>query len=89
MATFNLSNRVKIVNTSPNVDSDYGPYESISAATTALPLALRIAGKTIGITTGGIITEYWWKNDSALNLDPVIKIVTEPGFETNFLLMGA
>jgi len=73
MATFNLSNRVKIVNTSPNVDSDYGPYASVSAATTALPLALRIAGKTIGVYVGTSVVEYWWKDDSTLSSDPIIK----------------
>lgn len=73
MATFNLSNRVKIVNTSPNVDSDYGPYASISAATTALPLALRVAGKTIGIYSGTSVVEYWWKDDATLSSDPSIK----------------
>ena len=73
MATFNLSNRVKIVNTSPNVDSDYGPYASILAATTALPLALRVAGKTIGIYSGTSVVEYWWKDDATLSSDPLIK----------------
>ena len=89
MATFNLSNRVLLTNTSPNVDSEYGPYATISDATTAITPAQRTAGKTVGIITGGVVTEYWWKDNSALNSNPVIKIVTEPGFESNFLLMGA
>jgi hypothetical protein len=78
MATFNLSNRILIVNKSPNVDSDYGPYDDVAAAMTAIPLALRTAGKTIGIISGGIVSEYWWKNNSTLSVNPVLKISTSP-----------
>ena len=78
MATFNLSNRILIVNKSPNVDSDYGPYDDVAAAMTAIPLALRTAGKTIGIISGGIVSEYWWKDNSTLSVNPVLKISTSP-----------
>jgi hypothetical protein len=78
MATFNLSNRILLVNKSPNVDFDYGPYNDVAAAMTAIPLALRTAGKTIGIISGGIVSEYWWKDNSALSSNPVLKISTSP-----------
>lgn len=37
----------------------YGPYASLAAAKTAVPSELRY-GKTIGVITSGIITEYIW-----------------------------
>jgi len=73
MATFNLSNRILLTNTSPNVDSEYGPYATISDATTAITLAQRTAGKTVGIITGGVVTEYWWKDNASLNANPIVK----------------
>lgn len=45
-----------------NLDYDYGPYTSLSDALTNLPAKLRTIGKTVGIITGGIISEYWFKS---------------------------
>ena len=88
MATFNLSNRILIVNKSPNVDFDYGPYDNIAAAMTAIPLALRTAGKTIGIISGGIVSEYWWKDNSTLSSNPILKISTSPESPITLGLIG-
>jgi hypothetical protein len=77
MSTFNLSNRVKLVNASPNVDDDYGgPYANMAAATIAIPTLLRKAGKTVGIYSGTEVREYWWPDDLTLSSDPVLKLVS-------------
>jgi hypothetical protein len=79
MSTFNLSNRVKLVNASPNVDDDYGgPYVNMAAATTAIPTLLRKAGKTVGIYSGTEVKEYWWPDDLTLSSDPVLKFSNVP-----------
>ena len=59
MITFNLANRVQVVNKNPNIDADYGPYVDVTAACTAVPF--RSEGKTVGIITPDGIVEYWWK----------------------------
>jgi len=62
MANFNLVNRIKIVNPSANVDVDYGPYNSLSDAKTAVLEIIREKGKTVGIIESGSVVEYWWKD---------------------------
>jgi hypothetical protein len=71
MSTFNLANRIKIVNANPNIDSDYGPYNSLAEANTEIPVVLRRVGKTVGILVSGSVVEYWWKsNTTDLGLIP-------------------
>jgi hypothetical protein len=79
MPTFDLANRIKISNKNPNIDSQYGVYDSIANAMTAIPLTERTAGKTVGIITGTVVTEYWWKDNSSLASDPVFKIPVSVG----------
>ena len=62
MSTFNLSKRIKIVVPSPNVDSMYGPYNSVSAANAAIISGVREKGKTVGVLINGAVEEYWWKS---------------------------
>jgi hypothetical protein len=62
MATFNLSNKIQIVNPSANVDSHYGTYASLSDAYIGVPEILREKGKTVGILESGSVVEYWWKS---------------------------
>lgn len=44
----------------PNVDSKYGPYETIEHVLTELPLSVRSIGLTVGIKTNDNIIEYWF-----------------------------
>lgn len=45
----------------PQMDSRYGPYNSVSTALSALTMSKRCIGLTIGIKNGNSITEYWFK----------------------------
>lgn len=45
----------------PQMDGRYGPYDSVSAALTALTASKRCVGLTIGVKSGNSITEYWFK----------------------------
>ena len=59
---FELANKVEIVNPYANIDAMYGPYSRLSEALSAIPIELRIIGRTVGIITDTHIDEYWWKN---------------------------
>ena len=59
---FELANKVEIVNPYANIDAMYGPYSVLSEALSAIPIELRIIGRTVGIITDTHIDEYWWKN---------------------------
>lgn len=64
IATFDLANRVRVLNPCANIDSQYGPYVSVEEAKTALTGVLNenSVGRTIGITeVDGKVTEYWWQ----------------------------
>ena len=64
IATFDLANRVRVLNPCANIDSQYGPYVSVEEAKTALTGVLNenSVGRTIGITEAdGKVTEYWWQ----------------------------
>ncbi len=62
MATFNLANQIFIVNPAANVDSTYGPYNSVAEANAAIVSGLRVIGRTVGIITAGAVVEYWWES---------------------------
>lgn len=64
IATFDLANRVRVLNPCANIDSQYGPYASVEEAKTALTGVLNesAVGRTIGITEAdGKVIEYWWQ----------------------------
>lgn len=64
IATFDLANRIRVLNPCANIDYQYGPYVSVEEAKTALTGALNenSVGRTIGITEAdGKVTEYWWQ----------------------------
>lgn len=46
----------------PQMDERYGPYDSVSAALTALTTSRRCVGLTIGVKSDNSITEYWFKD---------------------------
>ena len=80
IATFDLANRVRVLNPCANIDSQYGPYVSVEEAKTALTGVLNenSIGRTIGITEAdGKVTEYWWQtitdNEGNKTYDFVIK----------------
>ena len=43
-----------------NIDSKYGPYDSIEDALSAIPISLRKEGLTVGILVSGTIYESWF-----------------------------
>ena len=64
IATFDLANRVRVLNPCSNIDAQYGPYVSVDEAKTALTGVLNenSVGRTIGITSAdGKVIEYWWQ----------------------------
>ena len=63
--SFDLSVNVRNANPSANIDFYYGTYESKEAACAAVPLAVRMIGKTVGIIENGAVVEYWWKSGTA------------------------
>lgn len=69
---FELANKVEVVNPYANIDAMYGPYSGLSEALSAIPIELRIIGRTVGIITNTHIDEYWWKNGVG-DLDLVLK----------------
>lgn len=46
----------------PQMDGRYGPYDSVSAALSALTTSKRCIGLTIGVKNDNSITEYWFKD---------------------------
>jgi hypothetical protein len=84
MSTFNLSKRIKIAVSSPDLDSMYGPYESVSAANTAVVSQTRAKGKTVGVLINGGVVEYWWKS-GITDSDLVLK-TAESGGDSPFSL---
>jgi hypothetical protein len=77
MSTFNLANKIKIVNPVANVDNNYGPYtgatlsEALNLAHTTIG-GLRAVGLTVGIVVDGSMTEYWYKSGTTIQ-DLVLK----------------
>ena len=59
---FDISQQVKIVNPTANVDYYYGTYASIAEACASVPSEIRVKGKTVGILTDNGVVEYWWKS---------------------------
>lgn len=56
------------------LEAKYGPYLSVSAALSDVPVALRFKGLTIGIIqAGGAVKEYWFENGTT-NADFVEKL---------------
>ena len=68
MATFDLSNRIRVLNPCSNIDHSYGPYASLDDANTALAGFMRsdeakekLKGRTIGIIEENKVVEYWYQ----------------------------
>lgn len=59
--SFDLTQKIKIVNPHANNDELYGPYDSIENALIGVNYVLRVQGRTVGIIENGIISEYWFK----------------------------
>ncbi len=59
----------------PNIDYDYGPYNSISDAIKVIG-NLKSAGKKVGIIIDGKVTDYWWRTGNEDVPIPYIPDVT-------------
>lgn len=70
--SFDLTQKIKVVNPTSNIDELYGPYTSVANALAGVPIVLRQLGRTVGIIEGGTIKEYWFKNGTT-NSDLVEK----------------
>lgn len=57
---------------SSNVDSMYGPYESIAEALITVVPALRAIGRTVGVIEVDGVKEYWFK-EGILDTDLIKK----------------
>ena len=73
MRPFDLVNKIRVLNPHANIDELYGPYESFQEAISAIPLELRILGRTVGIITNDSIEEYWWK-ENVSDIGLILKI---------------
>lgn len=65
-----LPGSIKIVNPVPT-DYTYGPFTTLAAARSAVPLALRYDGLTVQITGSG---NYWWLNGDLTDTGLIVKI---------------
>ena len=74
--SFDLSVNVRNANPSANIDFYYGTYESVAAACAAVPAAVRMIGKTVGVVEDGSVVEYWWKSGTR-DEDLVVKFTAE------------
>ena len=63
------------------IDERYGPYATTAAAKLAVT-DYRALGLTVGIETGGVVTEWWWKNGVTDN-DLVEKLTVDTDNLTN------
>jgi hypothetical protein len=76
-----------LVGTQKPTDARFGPYASTALALADLTSVYRYKGLTVGIETGGVITEYWFKDGTqdtnfvAKSLDPNADIATS-GIDT-------
>ena len=70
--TFNLTNRIKMVNAHSDINVYYGPHASLEVALEAVDIKIRGVGLTIGIMEDGKVVEYWWKA-GVTNKDLVVK----------------
>lgn len=63
ISTYDLTKRVRVVNSCPNIDAHYGPYASLDEAKTTLNAVLKpeAIGRTIGVISGNKVTEYWYQ----------------------------
>ena len=69
------------VNTTKNIDSRLGPYDSVAQATGSISTLLRYVGMTITITGSGQPVEYWF-NPTTADTDLVLKTASVTGFVT-------
>ena len=54
-----------VVGVNKPVDGKYGPYPDLATAKADIGVTLRYLGLTVGITTGGVVEEYWWESGTA------------------------
>lgn len=64
----------------PNIDYDYGPYNSISDAIKVIG-NLKTAGKKVGIIIDGKVTDYWWRTGNEDVPIPYIPDVTAETYD--------
>lgn len=61
-----------VVGVNKPVDGKYGPYATLAAAKADIGVTLRYLGLTVGITTAGVVEDYWWESGTA-DVDLVAK----------------
>ena len=66
----------------------YGPYDSVSAATTTVTSGVRAKGLTVGINTVDGIVEYWFKN-GITDVDLVAKNTSSSGTSSNIIVTSS
>jgi hypothetical protein len=59
-----LSAGIKVGVAKP-VDAKYGPFVDLATAKSDIAANLRYLGLTVGITTGGVVEDYWWESGTA------------------------
>ena len=74
--SFDLTQKIKVVNPTSNIDELYGTYNSVAEALTGVPSVLRMKGRTVGIIENGSVVEYWFK-DGIADTDLVVKSSSE------------
>lgn len=68
-----LNDNIQVLANKPT-DSRYGPWTSTTQTNSTIDISQRYLGLTVGIISGGVITEYWY-GSGVTNPDLVIKPV--------------
>lgn len=63
LGTYDLTKRIKVLSSTPNIDAHYGPYASLDEAKDTLKNVLKPSaiGRTIGVVSNNKVTEYWYQ----------------------------
>lgn len=70
--SFELTQRIKLLNPYANIDELYGPYSSRDAALSQIIPMVREKGRTVGVIDGNSVVEYWFESGVTDN-DFVVK----------------
>lgn len=61
MSTYDLINKIRLLEPHANIDKLYGTYNSIAEALLVVVPGIRMIGRTVGVIENGSIVEYWFK----------------------------
>lgn len=60
--SFELFNKIKLLNPHANIDEWYGVYSDLNQAKAGVPYSIREPGRTVGVMIAGKVVEYWFES---------------------------